>query len=499
MSALKRFGVNKLIKKGARLFGSSGEEYDVKSSASWEKQRDALLREISMSSKDEDVPVLPSNRRIDRELHSDLVPSSSSSSTSVPPVENNSSDHRESASRLLLDTSKESTQENSDVIKTWPLLMTRLSSDLLSPTWHVRHGAAIGLASVIPHLGNLTSLFLEDCAVRCLCLLALDRFKDFYLGTSCCICSITRSHDNTQTKTGTARAPCAEAAARLISSLKKNPTLTYELFADVLAHDETPWPTRHSVLTAIHLMNKTTTTTTTPPSKLCKAVRENLNNTIEGVQVAAAQAFLSTTMNHDLHANLARQCIQSRISSFASEDEEDVVYTTLQIASALKIKIEPPISMLCSKHKLIRDIAVTLVPSKGTSVDAMCAILRQRAREDEDTSVFKLVSLRVLPDFTNRGHVLLRCHKVVFRGLPVVSLAETMGISCVSQNVMLRMFRILQLQHLASFYDVKQRHAVRTHLVCSSSHLMSSCAAISLAVGEKKNETKKNKCSVETT
>ena len=200
ISALKRFGVNKLIKKGARLFGSSGEEYDVKSSASWEKQRDALLREISMSSKDEDVPVLPSNRRIDRELHSDLVPSSSSS-TSVPPVENNSSDHRESASRLLLDTSKESTQENSDrdVIKTWPLLMTRLSSDLLSPTWHVRHGAAIGLASVIPHLGNLTSLFLEDCAVRCLCLLALDRFKDFYLGTSCCICSITHSHDNTQT------------------------------------------------------------------------------------------------------------------------------------------------------------------------------------------------------------------------------------------------------------------------------------------------------------
>ena len=75
----------------------------MKSSASWEKQRDALLREISMSSKDEDVPVLPSNRRIDRELHSDLVPSSSSSA-SVPP--SRTQVIIESASRLLLDTSK---------------------------------------------------------------------------------------------------------------------------------------------------------------------------------------------------------------------------------------------------------------------------------------------------------------------------------------------------------------------------------------------------------
>ena len=236
MSALKHFGVNKLIKKGARLFGSSGEEYDVKSSASWEKQRDALLREISIASKDDDVPVLPSNRRIDRELHSDLVPSTS---TSVVPVVNSSDDRGESAPRLLLATSKKtSTQESrSDCdgfIKTWPLLMTRLSSDLLSPTWHVRHGAAIGLASVIPHLGNLTSSFLEDCAVRCLCLLALDRFKDFYLGT-CCVCSRFSLYSTTFSNelTGTARAPCAEAAARLISSLKKNPSLTYELFADV--------------------------------------------------------------------------------------------------------------------------------------------------------------------------------------------------------------------------------------------------------------------------
>ena len=54
--------------------------------------------------------------------------------------------------------------------------------------------------------------------------------------------------------------------------------------------------------------------------------------------------------------------------------------------------------------------ARTQVPSKGISVKTMCSILRQRVQqEDEDTSfVFKAVSLRVLPDFTNRGDVLLR-------------------------------------------------------------------------------------------
>ena len=326
-------------------------------------------------------------------------------------------------------------------------------------------------------------------------------------------------------KPGSARAPCAEAAARLISSLKMSPKLTYELFADILSHDETPWPTRHSVLTAIHLMNNSTTTTTTtspPPSKLCVAVREDLNNTIEGVQVAAAHAFLSTTMNHDLNAKLARHYIQSRISLLGSEDEEDVVYTTLQIASALKMKIEPPIFMLCSKHKRIRDTAVTLVrcvrarefqsyindvaqiritslvslthtagkstfecklnydartqvPSKGISVKTMCSILRQRVQqEDEDTSfVFKAVSLRVLPDFTNRGDVLLRdiikyvslktthslkniIHVYIFSnaGIHLRIIARSClwprrsVISCVSQNVMLRMFRVPQSRHL---------------------------------------------------
>lgn len=181
-------------------------------------------------------------------------------------------------------------------------------------------------------------------------------------------------------------------------------------------------------------------------------------------------------MNHDLKSNLARHCIQSRISSFASEDEEDVVYTTLQIASALKIKIEPPISMLCSEHKRIRDIAVTLVPSKGVSVDAMCSILRQRAREDDEdtTSVFKVVSLRVLPDFTNRGELLLKdivelCSEDT---CSVVSLAETIGdivriTKCDAPNVQSSAVAALA----ASFYDVKkQGQAVRSVRVLFEYH-----------------------------
>ena len=196
------------------------------------------------------------------------------------------------------------------------------------------------------------------------------------------------------------------------------------------------------------------------------------------------------------------------------------MYTTLQIASALKIKIEPPISMLCSEHKRIRDIAVTLVPSKGVSVDAMCSILRQRAREDDEdtTSVFKVVSLRVLPDFTNRGELLLKdivelCSEDT---CSVVSLAETIGdivriTKCDAPNVQSSAVAALA----ASFYDVKNReklyvvfefcssitvlltlvpeHRYELISTASSSHLMSTCAAISLVRSREKKKTKRRK------
>ncbi|KAI9209494.1 uncharacterized protein BJ171DRAFT_487176 [Polychytrium aggregatum] len=78
----------------------------------------------------------------------------------------------------------------------WPFegLCEQLLLDLFSPTWEVRHGAAIGLREIIKNhgsgAGKLVGLseainaqrhlnWLEDVACRLLCVLALDRFADF--------------------------------------------------------------------------------------------------------------------------------------------------------------------------------------------------------------------------------------------------------------------------------------------------------------------------------
>ena len=155
----------------------------------------------------------------------------------------------------------------------------------------------------------------------------------------------------------------------------------------------------------------------------------------------------------------------------------------------------------------------------------MCSILRQRVQqEDEDTSfVFKAVSLRVLPDFTNRGDVLLRdiikyvslktthslkniIHCDIYIHIlkrryssqdncAIVSLAETIGdivriTKCDAPNVQSSAVTALA----ASFYDVKNRDVLYDLVSSSSSssHLISTCAAISL-VRSREKKTKRRK------
>lgn len=78
----------------------------------------------------------------------------------------------------------------------WPFegLCEQLCLDLFSPNWEVRHGASIGLREILKAHGSgagkvigVTRIqnssqhnkWLEDVALRLLCVLALDRFADF--------------------------------------------------------------------------------------------------------------------------------------------------------------------------------------------------------------------------------------------------------------------------------------------------------------------------------
>ncbi|KAI8381200.1 uncharacterized protein BYT42DRAFT_598127 [Radiomyces spectabilis] len=85
-----------------------------------------------------------------------------------------------------------STEQQQD----WPFKMIceHLCMDLFDPTWEIRHGAGIGLRSILKAHGQgagkllhmdikkneeLHNIWLEDVAIRLLCVFALDRFADF--------------------------------------------------------------------------------------------------------------------------------------------------------------------------------------------------------------------------------------------------------------------------------------------------------------------------------
>ncbi|KAI8967520.1 hypothetical protein BDF20DRAFT_899694 [Mycotypha africana] len=83
-----------------------------------------------------------------------------------------------------------------EIQRDWPFKMIceHLCLDLFDPAWEIRHGAGIGLRSILKAHGDgagkklaankakneeLHNAWLEDVAIRLLCVFALDRFADF--------------------------------------------------------------------------------------------------------------------------------------------------------------------------------------------------------------------------------------------------------------------------------------------------------------------------------
>ncbi|KAI7882056.1 hypothetical protein K492DRAFT_145458 [Lichtheimia hyalospora FSU 10163] len=90
----------------------------------------------------------------------------------------------------------EDTQQDPRTSVEWPFKMVceHLCMDLFDPSWEIRHGAGIGLRSILKVHGQgagrrvglskeendkAHNAWLEDAAIRLLCVFALDRFADF--------------------------------------------------------------------------------------------------------------------------------------------------------------------------------------------------------------------------------------------------------------------------------------------------------------------------------
>jgi len=98
-------------------------------------------------------------------------------------------------SKLVVDSVPDSTMDL-DELSEWPFenFAEALMGDLFNPAWEKRHGAAIGLRELVSlhgagagrccdtsleEMARDNAVWLEDLALRLVCVLALDRFGDF--------------------------------------------------------------------------------------------------------------------------------------------------------------------------------------------------------------------------------------------------------------------------------------------------------------------------------
>lgn len=97
------------------------------------------------------------------------------------------------SNKFVVESKKTAQDEPEGEQVDWPFKMVceHLCLDLFDPAWEIRHGAGIGLRSILKAHGagagkrvdaqndTLHDAWLEDVAIRLLCVFALDRFADF--------------------------------------------------------------------------------------------------------------------------------------------------------------------------------------------------------------------------------------------------------------------------------------------------------------------------------
>ncbi|KAI9477717.1 MAG: hypothetical protein EXX96DRAFT_567910 [Benjaminiella poitrasii] len=98
--------------------------------------------------------------------------------------------------KFVVEVKKPDENSPDEIQRDWPFKMVceHLCLDLFDPAWEIRHGAGIGLRSILKAHGagagkrllkngnkneELHNVWLEDVAIRLLCVFALDRFADF--------------------------------------------------------------------------------------------------------------------------------------------------------------------------------------------------------------------------------------------------------------------------------------------------------------------------------
>lgn len=243
--SFEKFNLDLILEKGARLMGSEGKEFDCNEETEHIDNRELLIKQRAMLNEklgftaakslgihmDEMVtledmkPETEANPKKMMDVQ-DIINNQASSSQSMSSREMNRAKRKarqnQASSSLSRTDSTVSVKEEPEKKKLkvengesifstqavpdvtgawinaveWPLeeFCTKLSVDLFSPRWEIRHGSSTALRELLKiHINgggksvHMTrdeqneahDCWLEDLALRLLCVLALDRFGDF--------------------------------------------------------------------------------------------------------------------------------------------------------------------------------------------------------------------------------------------------------------------------------------------------------------------------------
>lgn len=178
----------------------------------------------------------------------------------------------------------------------WPLewFCDSLSQDLFSSSWEARHGAATALREIITVHGrgagkstNLTlkqmeechQIWLEDMAIRLLCVLALDRFGDFV----------------SDAVVAPVRETCAQSLCAVLKLMEENGCKgALKILLQLLSHQE--WEARHGGLLGLkYLLAVREDMVNTLLPEAFPFILQGLSDNVDDVAAVAASALIPVT------------------------------------------------------------------------------------------------------------------------------------------------------------------------------------------------------------
>jgi hypothetical protein len=161
------------------------------------------------------------------------------------------------------------------------LLATELLYRMFDPYWHVRHGALLGITSLLQAWKGKDSTAFgawpQDILARCLCVLALDRFADFA----------------SEATTAPVRLAAAQVVALLYNRAPRTVQESCRKILGTLATHPSSWEVRHGGLVAMQFLVVVERETLDLATIATRALEDDCDDVI----AVAAEVLLSNRTN----------------------------------------------------------------------------------------------------------------------------------------------------------------------------------------------------------